>query len=102
VVTPNPETLFISLAVLVGAWFLLLTMLWRRLIARHPAKYEAMNSPSFLSPVGLLPTLRFLFLREHRGLSDKALGITSDLALTILVLYITGFLLLASITGAFN
>jgi hypothetical protein len=81
---------------------LLLTLLWRRLIARHPAKYEAMNSPSFLSPVGLLPTLRFLFLREHRGLSDKALGITSDLALTVLVLYITGFLLLASITGAFK
>jgi hypothetical protein len=102
VVTPNPETLFIALAVLVGAWFLLLTLLWRRLIARHPAQYEAMHRPSFFSPVGLLPTLRFLFLREHRRIGDRVLGIISDLALTVLVLYITGFLLLASITGAFK
>ena len=101
-VTPNPGTLFIALAVLVGAWFLLLTLLWRRLIARHPAQYEAMHRPSFISAVGLLPTLRFLFLREHRTLCDKVLGITSDLALAVLVLYITGFLLLASITDAFK
>jgi hypothetical protein len=100
--TPNPETLFVALVALVGAWFLLLTLLWRRLIARHPAKYEAMHRPTFFSPLGLMPTLRFLFLREHRRLGDRTLGITSDLAFTVLLLYIAGFLLLALLTGAFK
>jgi hypothetical protein len=95
VVTPNPMTLFLSLFVLVGLWFLLLFLFWRRLIARHPAQYEAMGRPSFFSPLGVLPTLRFLVTRAHRNLNDRSLGITADAALLVLILYIVGFISLA-------
>ena len=100
--TLSPSTLFIALFVLVVAWFLLLTLLWRRLISHHPAKYDAMHRPSFLSPMGALSTMRFLVFREHRHLGDRALGLTADTALVVLLLNVAGFVLLAVITGAFT
>jgi hypothetical protein len=95
----NPNTLFLGLVVLVAIWLGLLVWLWRRLIARHPAKYEAMGRPSFFSPVGLVPMMRFLFLREHRPLDDRALSLGADAALIVFALYILGFVLHAFSAG---
>jgi hypothetical protein len=93
----NPNTLFVGLAFLVGVWFALLAILWRRLIARHPQKYESMGRPHFFSPLGAISTLRLLLTREHRRLGDRVLVVTADLALVVLVLYLSGLALLASI-----
>ena len=96
--TLSPSALLFGLFALVGLWFVLLALVWRRLIARHPAQYDEMGRPHFLSPFGAWNTLRFLVTRAHRGLGDRTLAVTADAALLVLVLYVAGFVLLASIT----
>jgi hypothetical protein len=86
--TLNSGALYAVLFALVALWFLLLTLLWKRLIAHHPAKYEELNRPNFFSALGLFSTLRFVLRREHRLVGDRALGLTSDAALAVLIVYI--------------
>jgi hypothetical protein len=69
-------------------WFILITLLWKRLIAHHPAKYEELNRPTFFSALGLFSTLRFVLRREHRLVGDRKLSLTSDAALAVLIVYI--------------
>jgi hypothetical protein len=97
--TPDPSTLFISLFVLVGFWFLMLALVWRRLISRHPGIYEAKGSPHFLRPLGAISTLRFVVTRAHRKLGDRVLGWLSDGALVALTLYLCGFAWLIALAG---
>lgn len=97
--SPDPNTLFLSLFVLVGLWFLMLSLVWRRLISHHPRTYETIGSPHFLKPLGAIATLRFLVSRAHRSLGDRTLGWLSDGALLVLVLYVYGFAWLVALTG---
>jgi hypothetical protein len=99
VISPNPQVVFPALFVfvLVGVWFLLVTLLWRRLVTRQSAVYESMNQPNFFAVLGVLSTMRFIFLRRHRGLGDKTLALISDLALTVFAVYTLGLVLLISI-----
>ena len=100
--TPDPNTLFLGLFFLVGLWFLMLAMLWQRLISYHPATYEAIGSPHFLKPLGAFSTLRFILTRAHRTLGDRVLGWLSDGALIVLVAYLCGFAWLIALTGVFR
>ena len=95
--TPNPESLFLGVMLLVGLWLVLVVVLWRRLIVRHPGIYDSMGRPHFLLPAGLR-TLRFIFTRAHRELGDRSLGLTSDAALAVFVLYVAGLAFLVLIT----
>jgi hypothetical protein len=61
----------------------------------HPATYEALGRPGFFTPLAQISFVRFLVLREHRHLEDRALGLASDAALVVLVLYLVGFVFLA-------
>jgi hypothetical protein len=84
----NSGALYVSLFALVALWFLLIALLWKHLIAHHPAKYEELNRPNFFSALGLFSTLRFVLRREHRLVGDRTLGLKSDAALAVLILYI--------------
>ncbi len=81
--------------VLVAAWLAALSLVWLRLIRRHPEKYDAMGRPHFLTLRGSIATLRFVLVREHRTMHDRTLGILSDSALAIFSLYVLGFIFLA-------
>jgi hypothetical protein len=72
-------------------WLVLLGALWLRLIRRHPDSYVAMGRPRFLTPLGAIATLRFVIARHHRALGDRMLGVLSDFALVVLVIYVLGF-----------
>ena len=72
----------------VAMWFFLISLLWKRLIAHHPGKYEELNRPTFSSALGLFSTLRFVLRREHRLVGDRKLSLTSDAALAVLIVYI--------------
>ena len=98
----NPNTVFLGLVVLIAIWLVLLLWLWLRLIAQHPAKYDAMGRPGFFSLIGFIPMMRFLFLREHRPLDDRALSLGADAALFVFALYLAGFALLAVSMGVFS
>jgi hypothetical protein len=97
--TSDVNTLFLSLFPLLGLWFLMLALFWRRLIYHHPAVYEAMGSPNFLKPLGAFSTLRFLATRAHRNLGDRTLSWIADCALIVFVMYICGFAWLIALTG---
>ena len=86
--TVHSAALYVALFALVALWFLLITLLWKRLIAHHPAKYDELNRPTFSSALGLFSTLRFVLRREHRLLGDRTLGLASDAALAVLIVYI--------------
>jgi hypothetical protein len=96
---PDPSTLFLSLFILVGLWFLMLSLVWGRLISHHPKTYEAIGRPHFLRPLSAIATLQFLVTRAHRKLGDPKLGWLSDIALTALVLYLGGFVWMVALTG---
>jgi hypothetical protein len=99
---PNPDTLVLSLSVLLGLWFLMLSLVWGRLISHHPKTYEAIGRPHFLRPHGAIATLWFLATRAHRGMEDPKLSWLSDGALAVLVLYLCGFVWLIAQTGVFR
>jgi hypothetical protein len=84
----NSGALYVALLALVALWFLLITLLWKRLIAHHPAKYDELNRPNFFSALGLFSTLRFVLRREHRLVGDRTLGLTSDAAFAVLIAYL--------------
>jgi len=92
--TPNPIALLFVLGGVFGAWVVLMGVVWLRLISRHPEQYESMGRPHFFTPFRSIATLRFVFLRQHRLLGDRALGVASDAALVVFVLYVVGFVTL--------
>jgi hypothetical protein len=80
--------LYVALLPAVAMWLLMITLLWKHLVAHHPAKYEELNRPTFSSVLGLFSTLRFVLRREHRLIGDRKLSLTSDAALATLIVYI--------------
>lgn len=97
--------LFLTLFAMVLAWFGLARLLLRRLEASHPAKFEAMGSPSLFlrdGPSGTSAMLGFLLTREHTSLGDGYLSTLSDAMLVFLLVYSVLFLgLFFSIAGQF-
>ncbi len=90
-------TIFAILACMVLVWFILVKMLFNRLGASHPAKYDAMGRPTLFlrnSPAGAFAMLKFLVTREHRILDDSYLSTLSDAMLVFLLIYTALFLAL--------
>ncbi len=96
-------TIFCTLFGMVLVWFVLVRLLFKRLEAAHPAKYEAMGRPSLFlrnSPAGAIAMLKFLVTREHKALNDGYLSKLSDAMLAFFVVYaILFFALSFSIAG---
>ena len=87
--------LFATLFGMVLIWFVLVKLLFNRLAAAHPAKYEAMGRPSLFlrnSPSGVWAMLKFLVAREHRALGDTYLSKLSDGMLAFLLVYLVLFI----------
>jgi len=93
--TPTALPLLYAFAALLVIWGTLISLLWMRLIRRHPETCESMGRPHFFTPIGSLATLRFIFGRRHRALRDHALGVISDFALAVALVFIVGFVSLA-------
>lgn len=90
--------LFATLFGMVLVWFVLVKLLFNRLEAAHPQKYEAMGRPSLFfrnSPAGVWAMLKFLVAREHRALGDSYLSKLSDGMLIFFLVYLAVFLGLA-------
>lgn len=73
---------------LVLVWFFLLKLLFDRLERDHFRKFEAMGRPGIFQGNNVstgFSTLKFIFLREHRQLSDPNLSRFSDGLLVYLI-----------------
>lgn len=94
----NEPTFLVMFFVLFGmvlVWFVLVKLLFNRLAAAHPQKYEAMGRPSLFlhnSPSGVWAMLKFLVAREHRALGDSNLSKRSDGMLIFFLVYLVIFL----------
>jgi len=87
--------LFFMLFGMVLVWFVLVKLLFNRLAAAHPQKYDAMGRPSLFlrnSPAGVWAMLKFLVVREHRALGDSYLSKLSDGMLIFFLVYFVLFL----------
>ena len=83
--------LFIALASMVLAWFVLIKQLYNRLERTHPEKYEAMGRPSLFLRNNIATNwalLKFLVGREHRVLGDYGLSKLSDAMLVFAAIYL--------------
>ncbi len=92
---PTLPILFFILFGMVLVWFVLVKLLFNRLAAAHPKKYETMGRPSLFlrnSPSGVWAMLKFLVRREHLGLGDNYLSKLSDCMLIFFVAYLVLFL----------
>jgi hypothetical protein len=94
----NPQTpsiaLFVVLFGMVVVWFVLIKLLFNRLEAAHPQKYEAMGRPSLFLRNNIATgwaTMKFLFAREHRTLNDNYLSKLSDAMLVFFAIYLLLF-----------
>ena len=93
----NPELLFLLGPLLFGlvlVWFVLIKLLFKRLEASHPQKYESMGRPSLFLRNNIatgFATMKFLFAREHRALDDGYLSKLSDFMLAYIVAYLVLF-----------
>jgi hypothetical protein len=94
----NPQTpsiaLFVVLFGMVVVWFVLIKLLFNRLEAAHPQKYEAMDRPSLFLRNNIATgwaTMKFLFAREHRTLNDNYLSKLSDAMLVFFAIYLLLF-----------
>ena len=88
-------TLFVLLVGMVLVWFVLVKLLFNRLEAAHPQRYEEMGRPSLFlrnSPAAGWALLKFLMAREHRSLGDGYLSRLSDAMLAFLAVYLVLFL----------
>lgn len=86
---------FVVLGCMVAVWFVLIKLLFNRLEALHPQKYEAMGRPSLFlrNNIGTgWMTLKFLIAREHRTLNDSYLSRLSDSMLAFFAIYVLVFL----------
>lgn len=95
----DPETLsnvvFVFLGCMVAVWFVLIKLLFNRLEALHPQKYEAMGRPSLFLRNNIATgwmTMKFLFAREHKTLNDSYLSRLSDTMLVFFAIYLLVFL----------
>ena len=103
----NPQApstvLFFVLFGMVIVWFVLIKLLFNRLEAAHPQKYEAMGKPSLFLRNNIATgwaTMKFLFAREHRALNDPYLSKLSDAMLVFFAIYMVLFLGLSFLSGA--
>lgn len=98
-----------SLATVMLLVFMALVVIWVglfvatlfRLIGRHGETYQKLLQSSFMPVLGIpgsLTTLRFVGLRQHRALGDRALSVLSDLALVTLVACVTSMVVLIVLT----
>ncbi|TBR40407.1 MULTISPECIES: hypothetical protein [Dyella] len=79
---------------MVVVWFVLIKLLFNRLEAAHPQKYEAMGRPSLVLRNNIATgwaTLKFLVAREHRLLNDNYLSKLSDAMLVYFLIYLLLF-----------
>ena len=79
---------------MVLVWFVLIRLLCKRLEQAHPAKYEAMGRPSLFLRNNIASgtaTLKFLVMREHRGLGDPYLSKLADAMLAFFAVYLLLF-----------
>lgn len=75
-----PPLLFVLLGMAVF-WLVLMALLHGRIARRHPDIFRQMGEPGlFLGRDGQpsMSLLKFLALRRHRGLGDRALSLLSD------------------------
>ncbi len=75
-------------------WFVLIKLLFNRLAAAHPQKYEAMGRPSLFLRNNVATgwaTMKFLIAREHRALNDTYLSKLSDVMLVFFIIYLLLF-----------
>lgn len=87
--------LFFALFGMVLIWFVLVKLLFNRLEAAHPRKYELMGRPSLFlrnSPSGAWAMAKFLFAREYRTLGDRYLSKLSDGMLAFFLVYLVLFI----------
>ena len=86
--------LFFVLLGMVLIWFVLIKLLFDRLAASHPQKYEAMGRPSLFlrnSPATGWATLKFLVMRQYRALGDGYLSKLSTFMLIFFAAYLVVF-----------
>lgn len=91
---------FITLSVIVLfcaflIWLLLSYRVFKVLETRFPKKYDAMGRPSLLNFNPLTSNLtfvKFLFSQEWQGCKDPELKWLSRILLSIMVLFLAGFL----------
>ena len=89
-----PPAVPIILLGIVAAWFVLIKLLFNRLEAAHPQKYDEMGRPSLFlrnSMATNWATLKFLVSREHRPLNDSYLSKLSDVMLAFFTVYLLAF-----------
>jgi hypothetical protein len=75
-------------------WFVLIKLLFNRLAAAHPQKYEAMGRPTLFLRNNIATgwaTMKFLVAREHRTLNDRYLSKLSDAMLVFFTIYLLLF-----------
>jgi hypothetical protein len=80
---------------MVLVWFVLVTLLFKRLAIAHGRKYAAMGYPSLFSRTdasGTWAMLKFLVARGHRSLGDRYLSRLSDGMLVFSLIYLVLFL----------
>ena len=90
----SDSTLFVLFTTLMGmvlVWFVLVSLLFRRLATGHTRKYCDMGRPSLSLSSNATDTwalLKFLLAREHRGLGDRGLSRLSDCMLIFAIIYL--------------
>jgi hypothetical protein len=75
-------------------WLVFLKLIFNRLEAAHPQKYEAMGRPSLFlrnNDAAAWAIMKFLIAREHRTLNDKYLTKLSDTMLVFSTIYLLLF-----------
>ena len=86
--------IFAVLMAMVFIWFAMIIALFKRLKSKHLSKYREMGEPSLFwnnSMRTVWTTLKYLFKREHKNLSDNSLSLLSDSMLVFLVTYVILF-----------
>jgi hypothetical protein len=88
-VPPYLAVLFAVLFASVLVWLALVSTLYKRLAANHPAKYRQMGEPQVRrnNPRRGRTLLKFLFAREDRQLNDHQLSRLTAIMLVFFVCY---------------
>ena len=89
--------LVLFLAVIIG--FTFTARLYKILKESHPEKYKAMGEPTLFlnnSPKTSIALMKFLFKREYIALNNPKLTTLGNIMLVFFVIYLVGFILLAS------
>ncbi len=90
----QPPLIFWVLGAMVIVWFIVITVMFRILKSRHPAKYKEMGEPTLFRNNSIKTgwaTTKFLYGREHRHLGDSNLSLLCDSMLVFFVVYLVLF-----------